>query len=166
MNNFRFCSKMKFILLQTIFSLTNFIRYCIITLSHICKTNSWEVIKLRNSTGISEAEFDVMCVLWDSDKPLSIQEVCDRLPEHNWAYKTVGTLLTRMEKKGAVSSEKINRVNFYAPFIDKSDYTAEQTKNLISKLYNGSVRDLAVSLFKSKSLTKDDINELKEMFDL
>lgn len=124
------------------------------------------MIKLRNSTGISEAEFDVMCVLWDSDKPLSIQEVCDRLPEHNWAYKTVGTLLTRMEKKGAVSSEKINRVNFYAPLIDKSDYTAEQTKNLISKLYNGSVRDLAVSLFKSKSLTKDDINELKEMFDL
>lgn len=124
------------------------------------------MIKLRNSTGISEAEFDVMCVLWDSDKPLSIQEVCDRLPEHNWAYKTVGTLLTRMEKKGAVSSEKINRVNFYAPLIDKSDYTADQTKNLISKLYNGSVRDLAVSLFKSKSLTKDDINELKEMFDL
>lgn len=157
---------MKFILLQTIFFLTNFIRYCIITLSYICKTDFREVIKLKNSKGLSEAEFDVMCVLWDSDKPLSIQEVCDRLPEHNWAYKTVGTLLTRMEKKGAVSSEKINRVNFYAPLIDKDNYTAEQTKNLISRLYNGSVKDLAVSLFKSKSLTKDDINELKEMFDL
>ena len=116
MNNFRSCSKMKFVLLQPIFFLTNFIIYCIITLSYICKT--------------------------------------------------VGTLLMRMEKKGAVSSKKINRVNFYAPLIDKDNYTAEQTKNLISRLYNGSVKDLAVSLFKSKSLTKDDINELKEMFDL
>lgn len=115
---------------------------------------------------ISNAEFEVMQILWNAQKPLSIQDVCDRLPNNKWAYKTVGTLLIRMEEKGAVISEKNGRINYYQPVLNKDEYTKEQTKNLISKLYNGSVKDLAVSLFKSEDMTESDINEIRKMFKL
>ncbi|WP_312048176.1 hypothetical protein [Anaerotignum sp.] len=41
-----------------------------------------------------------------------------------------------------------------------------QTKNLISKLYDGSVKNLAVSLFKAGEMSADDIEEIKKMFNL
>lgn len=121
---------------------------------------------MKKHSQISSAELTVMQILWEADEPLNVQAVCDRLPKGKWAYKTVGTLLIRMEEKGAVASEKIGRTNYYAPILDKEEYTKEQTKEFISRLYQGSVKNLAVSLFKSGDMTESDIAELRKMFDL
>lgn len=121
---------------------------------------------MQKEVKISDSELEVIKILWDSDEPLNIQEVCDKLKNKKWVYKTVGTLLIRMEEKGAVISEKRGRVNYYKPVIARQDYTKEKTKNLISKLYNGSVKELAVALFKSDDMKKEDIEEIRRMFDL
>ena len=121
---------------------------------------------MKNHIQISRAELEVMQILWAADEPLSIQSVCDRLPTGKWAYKTVGTLLIRMEEKGAATSEKKGRINYYTPVLDKEEYTKEQTKEFVSRLYHGSVKDLAVSLFKSDDMTQADIDEIRKMFDL
>ncbi len=121
---------------------------------------------MKQHSQISGAEFEVMQILWEADEPLNIQTVCDRLPSNKWAYKTVGTLLMRMEEKGAVSSEKRGRINYYTPVLDKEEYIKEQTKEFVSRLYHGSVKDLAVSLFKSEDMTESDIDEIRKMFDL
>ncbi|MDO5388854.1 MAG: BlaI/MecI/CopY family transcriptional regulator [Clostridia bacterium] len=121
---------------------------------------------MKRVQSLSPSEAEVMSVLWNYDKPLKVQEVCDNLTDNKWAYKTVATLLLRMEEKGAVKSEKIGRTNYYSPVLNKEEYKEEQTKSLVSRLYNGSVKELAVSLFKSKDMTKEDIEDIKKMFDL
>ena len=40
-----------------------------------------------------------------------------------------------------------------------------QIKNLITNLYNGSVRDFAVSFFEEQKLSEEDIEELRAIFD-
>ncbi|MDO5398057.1 MAG: BlaI/MecI/CopY family transcriptional regulator [bacterium] len=121
---------------------------------------------MRKTTEISSAELEVMQVLWRAGRPMKIQEVCDTLANNKWKYNTVGTLLLRMAEKGAVTSEKSGRTIYYTAVLDKDEYTDLQTKSLISKLYNGSVKELAVSLFKSKEMTKEDIDDIRKMFDL
>lgn len=121
---------------------------------------------MKKHDQISSAELTVMQILWETDEPLNIQTICGRLQERKWAYKTVGTLLIRLEEKGAVISEKKGRVNYYTPLLDKEEYTKRQTKEFVSKLYHGSVKDLAVSLFKSEDMTEEDIAEIRKMFDL
>ncbi len=121
---------------------------------------------MKKNQGLSGAELEVMQVLWKKEKPVKIQEVCDALPDNKWAYKTVGTLLIRMEEKGAVKSDKIGRTNYYSPLINKEEYREEQTKTLVSKLYNGSVKELAAALFRSDDMTQEDIEEIKKMFGL
>lgn len=115
---------------------------------------------------ISAAELEIMEVLWLSEEAMSIQEVCDGVADTKWKYNTVGTMLLRLAEKGAVSSEKVNRVILYSPILKKEDYKKEQTSKLISRLYGGSARELAVSLVGSGQVTKDDIEELRKMFDL
>lgn len=115
---------------------------------------------------ISGAEFEVMQILWDAQKPLCVQDVCDRMPKKKWKYKTVATLLMRMEEKGAVSVQKEGRVNFYVALLDRKEYRQEQTRRLVQKLYNGSVKDLAASLFESKGMSEADIEEIRARFRL
>lgn len=118
------------------------------------------------SIAISNAELEVMHTLWNSGKPMSVQDVCDALSNNKWKYRTVATLLLRMEQKGAVVSEKHGRVNFYSSVLNEEEYIHSQTKSFIKKLYNGSAKDLAVSLFKSDSMSAEDIEEIRRMFKL
>lgn len=122
--------------------------------------------KSNQTPNISSAELEVLQVLWEAERPLKIREVCDRLQKSNWTYNTVGTFLQRLEEKGAVTAAAEGRAKFYTPIIDRESYTQEQTKTLISRLYNGSVKDLAVSLFRSEDMTDDDIEEIRKMFNL
>ncbi len=51
------------------------------------------------------------------------------------------------------------------PLITQKEYRKSRTKNLIMSLYNGSVKDLAVSLFEDERLSDEDIKELRAIFD-
>ena len=115
---------------------------------------------------ISDAELTVMQILWKSDKAMKVQEVCDDPECQKWEYRTVATLLLRLTEKGAVKMTKVNNVNYYTPVLDKADYTKSQTKTFIQRLYNGSVKELAVSLFRSEEMTDADIEEIRKMFKL
>lgn len=120
---------------------------------------------MKKTNEISNAELEVMQILWKNNRPMKVQEVCNEL-EDKWEYRTVATLLIRMREKGAVESVKENKVNYYTSLLDKNSYTKSQTKTFIQKLYNGSVKDLAVSLFRSEEMSKEDIEEIRRMFDL
>lgn len=115
---------------------------------------------------ISGAELEVMQVLWRKKKPMKIQEVLDSLEDSLWKYNTVGTLLLRLEAKGAVKSAKDGRAIVYTAVLDEDKYKAQQTKSFVRKLYNGSVKELAVSLFKSDALSEEDISDIRKMFEL
>ena len=121
---------------------------------------------MKKAYEISGAELMVMQVLWENNKAMKVQEVCDELKSQNWEYRTVATLLLRMKEKGAVTMTKVNNVNYYTPVLDKEAYTKLQTKTFVQKLYNGSVKDLAVSLFKSDEMSEEDIEEIRKMFNI
>lgn len=115
---------------------------------------------------ISEAELEVLQILWEATEPLNIQDVCNRLKNKKWKYNTVGTLLLRMAEKGAVASEKKNRIIYYRPIWEQKAYQKEQTEHLINKLYHGSAKELTVSLFQRGEMTREDLEDIRKMFDL
>ena len=121
---------------------------------------------MKKENEISGAELKVMQVLWDSDKPMKVQEICDQLKDSGWKYKTVATMLLRMEEKGAVNSEKSGKAFYYTSVLDRDDYTKVQTDSFIKRIYNGSAKELAVSLFSGDVLSEEDVEEIRRMFRL
>ena len=117
-------------------------------------------------TELSHAELEVMKILWKMDRALKIQEVLNELKSKKWKYNTVGTLLLRMEEKGAVVGEKQGRTIYYTALLNEKEYVRRQTKSFIKQLYNGSAKELAVSLFKDEEMSDSDISEIRQMFDL
>ena len=65
---------------------------------------------MKNLPQISQAEYEIMKIIWDSS-PISTNEVCERVPKsHNWSSKTVHTLLSRLTAKQVITYEKRGRM--------------------------------------------------------
>ncbi|CFY01924.1 BlaI transcriptional regulatory family [Syntrophomonas zehnderi OL-4] len=124
------------------------------------------MVELEKKPEITDAEFEIMKVLWAKEQPLSVQDICDELLHKNWKYSTVATLLGRMKKKGIVEGVKSGYAYYYTPLTDEKEYKKSQTRKLISKLYDGSAKKLIASLYSDNEMSAEDIAELKNYFDL
>ncbi|MDR9857414.1 BlaI/MecI/CopY family transcriptional regulator [Paenibacillus sp. VCA1] len=114
---------------------------------------------------ISEAEWEVMKVLWQSS-PMAANEVIDALASHmDWSPKTVRTLLNRLVAKGAVAYHPDSRPYSYYPLITEEECQKAETKSFLKRIYSGSLKPLLVNFLKEEQLTSADIEELRRLLD-
>ena len=114
---------------------------------------------------LGEAELEIMMVLWKQKEAVNSKLIGEAVRHKNWKRTTIATLLARLVDKGALSAEKHGAYFYYTPQISAKQYRKAQTLKLIKSLYDGSVKELAVSLFEDEDLSSQDINELKAIFD-
>lgn len=118
-----------------------------------------------NTRGLTENELEIMQALWNQS-PLSISEILEKLDKHpKPAYNSVLTLVRILEKKGHVQHQKDGKAFLYSPLLDQHHYRQFEVKSLLSRLFQGDVVDLAVSLVKSKPLSQEDRQELKRLLE-
>ncbi len=113
---------------------------------------------------IGKAELEIMKVLWKSKQPLSSAEIGKAVENHGWKRTTIATFLARLVDKCAISAEQRGKSLYYTPIITSKEYKKLQVKGLIKNVFDGSAQDLVVSLFEEKTLTDEDIKELKSIF--
>lgn len=119
---------------------------------------------MEKKTTVSDAELEILEVLWAAGKALSAAEIRNLLNENkSWERTTVLTLIQRLLKKGVISQEK-REVYYYTPRIKREDYVKEETRNFVDKFFKGSSRNLAAALVDNEALTKEDIEELRDYF--
>ncbi|GGF65003.1 BlaI/MecI/CopY family transcriptional regulator [Alteromonas lipolytica] len=112
---------------------------------------------------ISNAEFDVLDVIWD-DYPATSGEIVDRLnTKKDWHEKTVKTLLSRLVKKGVLDFEKQQRQYLYRPLIARDEYTKKETTTFVSRLFKGKVAPLVAGFANQNALSRQDVDELKAL---
>ena len=113
---------------------------------------------------VSDAELEIMEVLWSAGRHLNAGEIRNILNENkNWERTTVLTLINRLVKKEVVRQEK-REVFYYLPCISREEYVREETKSFVNKFFKGSSRNLAAALVNNESLTKEDVEELRNYF--
>lgn len=115
---------------------------------------------------ITGSEYEIMKILWENGGKMTVAQVTAKLSDNDWTASTVSTFLQRLLKKGVVLCEKKGKTNLYFPGISQDKYDFEETENFIAKIYKGSAKSLVAALFENKKLSKDDVSELKKMFEL
>lgn len=114
---------------------------------------------------ISEAEFEVMQIIWDK-APINTNEIVGLLiATSDWSPKTIQTMLIRLEKKGAVTHEKEGRVYVYSPLIPKEDYISHESHAFLNKFFNGALDQMVVSYLSQNDLSQEDIDSLRSILD-
>src|SRR4051794_10128022 len=114
---------------------------------------------------ITDAEWDVMKVLWDKGEA-GAQEVTQALVvERNWRPQTVKTLLNRLVKKGAVAYAEEGRRFIYRPKVSRDAVNKAESRSSLSRVFDGAVTPALVHFLKLGNLSSADIDELKRMLD-
>ncbi|QOX65150.1 BlaI/MecI/CopY family transcriptional regulator [Anoxybacterium hadale] len=112
---------------------------------------------------ISEAEYEVMKIIWDQ-APINTNEIVELLSKTKaWSPKTMQTMMIRLEKKGAVCHEKQGRLYFYSPMVRKEDYVDMESRSFLNRFYNGTLKSMVSSFIENDKLSDEDIHELKEL---
>ena len=115
---------------------------------------------------ITDSEYTIMKILWSTEQKMTVSDVIRALDENDWTPSTVSTFLQRLLKKKVISCEKKGNTNLYYPVMKRKDYDMSETESFLSKIYKGSVKNLVAALYENKKLSKEDMSELKDMFDL
>lgn len=115
---------------------------------------------------LGAAEFDVLKALWEVG-PATVREVLMHLHERGrrLAYTTVQTLLTRLEQKRYVTSDKSDLAHVFRAKVTRDRVTRTRLKNLMSQLYDGAAGPLVLQLVKTERLTPDELDQLHKLID-
>lgn len=118
---------------------------------------------MKSLPQISEAEFEVMKVVWNH-APINTNEVTERLTRTTqWKPKTIQTLLKRLVQKGAITYEKQGRVFVYTPLVREDEYLNHESDSFLSRYYDGNIVSMVSAYLDSDHLTPQDIDSLNEL---
>jgi len=118
---------------------------------------------MKEMVQISEAEYEVMKVVWKY-APISTNQVIEKLIKtSDWSPKTIQTLLLRLVKKGALSYEKDSRVFVYTPIVKEEEYLVQESSSFLNRFYDGMLNSMVLNFLKQDKLTEQDIDELRRI---
>ncbi|MFB5675184.1 penicillinase repressor BlaI [Paenibacillus terreus] len=110
---------------------------------------------------ISEAEWEVMNVLWEK-APRTASEVIHALQEKtDWKPKTIRTLLDRLVKKEVVGVNQSYKVYAFIPLYTQNECQIAEAKSFLNRIYGGTMKSMLVQFFEEQSITEEEMNELR-----
>lgn len=112
---------------------------------------------------ISEAEFEVMKVIWKY-APISTNEVTEKLTQTtDWSPKTIQTMLKRLVTKKALTYEKQSRVFVYTSLVPETEYIRQESNSFLNKYYNGNIVSMLTSYLEDDKLSKTELDTLRDL---
>ena len=120
---------------------------------------------MEKTPGISQAEWQVMKVLW-WQSPLTATEVYEALEESTgWHAKTVRTLLGRLVAKGVVKREKRAGSFRFWPVLDEATCVGEESRTFLERCFSGRLGPMLAHFIENEDLTPDDVRSLRALLD-
>lgn len=112
---------------------------------------------------ISEAEWEVMKLLWKTDSLTSEKIIASLSEDNDWSHQTIKTFITRLIKKGAIGYEKVGRIYNYYPLVSEDECIKSENEFFIKKVYNGALNMLFTKFLEEDNLSIDEIEELENI---
>jgi len=120
---------------------------------------------MKKTPKISEAEWEVMKVLWKKS-PKTANEVVKVLSKKtSWKRETIRTLINRLVQKKAVGFEKKRRQYHYFPLAAEAECVREETKSFLKRVHGGSIEPMLTSFVEEEKLSADKIARLRRILD-
>jgi len=114
---------------------------------------------------ISDAEWEVMKVLW-ARSPQTANEIIQTLePVTEWNPRTIRTLLNRLLKKKALGFRQEGRSYLYFPRVEETACRRAESRSFLRRVYGGALTPMLSAFLEEEDLSADEIAELKRILD-
>ncbi len=112
---------------------------------------------------ITDAEWEVMEVLWAEGASPSAKIVRLVTTRKSWAQNTVLTLLRRLVQKGFVTMVKEDGRFHYEATVTRCQYVAQEGKTFLQRMFGGESAPLLMHFAKDANLSAADAEELRKI---
>ncbi len=113
----------------------------------------------------TELQIDLLSVLWERGEA-STADVCDALaPSRGLALSTVATLLSRLEKRGAVQHRREGRQYVYRATVSRQDVRRSMVSDLTRALFGGDAVALVRHLVDQHEVDGDEAERIRALLD-
>jgi BlaI family penicillinase repressor len=121
---------------------------------------------MGNQPGLSEAEREVLRVLWDRETG-SVREIRDVLAEkgRRWAYTTVATLLQRLQAKQYVAADSSTVPHVYRSVVTREALLDRRLRDTAAELCDGHAAPLLLALVQGNRFSAEEIARLRRLLD-
>ena len=116
---------------------------------------------------LPDSELKVMQIIWDMYKETGKVDAGSMIKAYpkeigHLKLTTVLTLITRLNEKGFIRTEKQGRINYYIPVIDEDKYKTHAAAEFIENVYKNNPISLISALFDIGAVKKEDIDEFRK----
>ena len=112
---------------------------------------------------ISEAEWEVMKVLWKTS-PRTANEIVEELKGRtHWKRETIRTLINRLVQKKALGFEKKGRQYHYFPRVTEAEGIKAEAESFVKRIGGGSIEPMLAAFVEEKQLSNEKIERLKSI---
>jgi len=114
---------------------------------------------------ISDAEWDVMNLLWQH-RGLSLAQIVRELEASNqWSARTIRTLLDRLIAKRCVRRQLSGKRPVYSAALGREACLRQASTSFLDRVFGGEPAAMLVHLVQSKRLSGADIQELRKILE-
>jgi BlaI family penicillinase repressor len=115
------------------------------------------------STNLGRVQLLIMQVLWEKGRATA-RELTDGVNAiEPIAHSTVQTLLRGLEEKGAVTHEPEGRTFVFIPLVEEQVFKQSATRDLVQRVFGGSVSSLVAHLLKNEKVSREEIDEIRKL---
>ena len=112
---------------------------------------------------ISEAEWEVMKVLWKTS-PRTANEIVKELKGRtHWKRETIRTLINRLVQKKTLGFEKKGRQYHYFPRVTEAEGIKAEAESFVKRIGGGSIEPMLAAFVEEKQLSAEKIARLKSI---
>jgi len=115
----------------------------------------------------TDAELDVLQVLWRRG-PATARQVWEELNggrDKQVVYTTVLKTMQNMAVKGLLRRDESSRSHVYEVATPREKVRRSLVKEMVTRLFEGSVRDLVVNALGARKVTPAELREIRKIID-
>lgn len=113
----------------------------------------------------TELELDILKILW-AESPLQVRDVRERLERdagRTLAHSSVITMLNIMHRKGFLRRKTDAKAFLFSPKVAKERVTGGMMRDLMSRAFDGSAKELVLNLLDTADLDADELGEIRKL---
>jgi BlaI family penicillinase repressor len=122
-------------------------------------------MSVKKMPKISDAEWQVMKVIWERE-PVTSSDIVEMLkPVTKWSPTTIYTLINRLVNKKAVSIEEGTSPYVCRTLISREEIRMEESRSFLRKVFDGSLNLMLANFVEEQGLSEKEIDELKSILE-
>lgn len=114
---------------------------------------------------ISEAEWDVMQIVWRRGAAAAAEVIVDLADARDWNHRTIRTMLSRLVDKGALAVRRVEGRYLYRPAVTREKCVREASRSFLRRVFDGDVASLLVHFVSEEKISREELRRLKQALD-